>query len=62
MTIVEKILAAHKVNLIDGLITCGAETVPPEPFPTFLQRLIAAGGLVPYVRARLAGVRGPDLR
>ena len=54
--------AIIRINLNDGLITCGDETFPAEPFPPFLQRLIAAGGLVPYVRGRLAGARGPDLR
>jgi 3-isopropylmalate/(R)-2-methylmalate dehydratase small subunit len=51
--------AIVRVNLNGGLITCGDETFLAEPFPPFLQRLIAAGGLVPYVRDRLAGERRP---
>ncbi len=54
--------AIIRINLNDGLITCGDETFPAEQFPPFLQGLIAAGGLVPHVRDRLAGERGPALR
>ncbi len=54
--------AIIRIDLNRGLIACGEETFPAEPFPPFLQRLIAAGGLVPYVRHRLAGERGPASR
>ncbi len=54
--------AIIRIDLHRGLVTCGTETFPAEPFPPFLKRLIAAGGLVPYVRERLAGEHGPDLR
>jgi 3-isopropylmalate/(R)-2-methylmalate dehydratase small subunit len=54
--------AIIRINLKDGLVTCGDETFPAEPFPAFVQRLIAAGGLIPFVRDRLAGERRPDLR
>lgn len=39
--------------------TAGAE-FRAAPFPGFMQRLIAAGGLVPYVEERLAGVPRPS--
>lgn len=35
-------------------------TFRSRPFPPFLDELIAAGGLVPYVRRRLAGGRGGE--
>ena len=53
--------AIIRIDLNGGLIICGEETFPAEPFPPFLKRLIAAGGLVPYVGERLAGERGPTL-
>jgi len=50
--------AMVRIDLGRGLITCGEQTFSAEPFPPFLQRLIASGGLVPYVRERLARVQG----
>ncbi len=50
--------ATVRIDLARGLITCGGNTFSAEPFPPFLQRLIASGGLVPYVRERLAGGPG----
>ena len=54
--------AIIRIDLNRGLITCGDKTFRAEPFPPFLRHLITAGGLVPYVRDRLAGGRGPTAR
>ena len=45
-----------EIDLSKGSITnkTKCETCHAKPFPEFLQELIAVGGLVPYVRARLA--------
>jgi len=44
------------VDLGSGRIenTTQGESYQAEPFPEFLQQIIAAGGLVPYTRRRLA--------
>lgn len=45
-----------EIDLSKGFITnkTKSETYQAKPFPKFLQKLIGLGGLVPYVRARLA--------
>lgn len=44
-----------EVNLGEGRITnlTTGQVYQANPFPSFMQELISAGGLVPYVRARL---------
>lgn len=44
-----------EVNLGEGRITnlTTGRVYQAKPFPSFMQELISAGGLVPYVRARL---------
>lgn len=44
-----------EVNLGEGRITnlTTGQVYHATPFPSFMQELISAGGLVPYVRARL---------
>lgn len=54
--------ATVRIDLARGLIACGGNTIAAEPFPSFLQRLIASGGLVPYVRGRLAGGPRVEIR
>ncbi|MGH7354680.1 MAG: hypothetical protein ACRELS_08930 [Candidatus Rokuibacteriota bacterium] len=54
MTITEKIVAAHAARATGVIadVTQG-RTWQGAPFPPFLQELIRAGGLAPYVRRRL---------
>ncbi len=44
-----------EINLEDGKITnlTTGRVYQAAPFPKFMQELIAAGGLIPYVRSRL---------
>ena len=42
-----------RVDLASGLIECEGESWPVPPQPPFLQELIGAGGLVPWVRRQL---------
>jgi len=40
------------IDLAAGTITRGQDTFNAEPFPDFMQELIAAGGLIPYTMAK----------
>lgn len=42
------------IDLDQGIIRVNGQTFEAAPFPPELQQLIAAGGLVPYVRQELA--------
>ena len=43
-----------RVDTDSGTVEVAGQTFHAQPFPPFLQELIAAGGLVPWVRAELA--------
>jgi len=47
---------AVRVDLEAGVVedVTRGETYPVEPFPPFMQELIEAGGLIPYVKERVA--------
>ncbi len=42
------------VDLDAGVLRAGEASFRVTPFPEFMQRIIAAGGLVPYTRQKLA--------
>lgn len=43
-----------EIDLAAGEIDLDGRRYPIEPFPEFLQAIVAAGGIVPFVHARLA--------
>jgi 3-isopropylmalate/(R)-2-methylmalate dehydratase small subunit len=43
-----------RVDTESGTVEVSGQTFHAQPFPPFLQELIAAGGLVPWVQAELA--------
>jgi len=43
-----------RVDTDSGTVEVAGQTFHAQPFPPFLQELIAAGGLVPWVQAELA--------
>ncbi|MEW6447957.1 MAG: 3-isopropylmalate dehydratase small subunit [Bacillota bacterium] len=45
-------LANGRIKVVDG-----GQEYQARPVPPFMQEIIAAGGLIPYVKARLAGGR-----
>lgn len=47
-----------EVDLAAGTVRLGDRVFAAEPFPPFVQELIGMGGLLPYVRARLAEKEG----
>jgi len=47
-----------EVDLAAGTVTVAERRFQAQPFPAFLQQLIAAGGLVPFVRKRLSEQKG----
>lgn len=48
-----------RVDTATGRVEVGGKVLCAQPFPPFLEELIGAGGLVPWVRARLEA-RGGD--
>jgi 3-isopropylmalate/(R)-2-methylmalate dehydratase small subunit len=43
-----------RIDTDSGTVEVAGQTFHAQPFPPFLQELIAAGGLVPWVQAQLA--------
>jgi 3-isopropylmalate/(R)-2-methylmalate dehydratase small subunit len=41
-------------DLATGTITAGGATYAAEPYPVELQQIVAAGGLLPYIRSKRA--------